>query len=508
VELDRIACYRAVQARDARFDGRFFTAVRTTGIYCRPICPARTPRLENVTFYRSLVEAQDAGYRPCLRCRPEASPDLDGWLTAPGVMSRALELIAAGVLDGENGGVGGLAARLGIGERHLRRVFRDELGVPPTSVAQTRRVLFAKQLLQETRMSMTDVALAAGFGSVRRFNDTFRALYRRPPSALRRQSTTGSLGGNEISSVTLHLGYAPPYDWSSIIEFLAARAIPGVEIVEGDRYRRTIELNGRHGTIEVTAAIGRDALAATIRFPDPRALPTIVRRIRRVFDLGVDVAVITAQLEADPVLEGLVRARPGLRVPGAWDGFELGVRAVLGQQITVTGARRLIGRLVEAHGEPLRSGDRGFELNSTLTSVFPTPRRLARTDLGLLGMPRARAAAIAGLATAADVDPDLFRRGASLHASIARLTTLPGIGEWTAQYIAMRALREPDAFPAADVGLLRALTGPDGRRPTPAAVLTRAEAWRPWRAYAAQHLWTSLTDGSAASRSVQDEKVA
>ncbi len=492
MELDRIACYRAVQARDGRFDGRFFTAVRTTGIYCRPICPARTPRLENVTFFGSLIEAQEAGYRPCLRCRPEASPDLDGWRSSSGVMSRALELIAGGTLDGE-GDVGGLAARLGMTDRHLRRIFRDELGVPPTSVAQTRRVLFAKQLLHETGLGMTDVALAAGFGSVRRFNDTFKALYRRPPSALRRQRAAASdSDGSDGGDVALRLSYAPPYDWSSIVAFLADRAIPGVEVVDGDGYRRTIDLRGRHGTIEVAPANGRNALVATIRFPDPRGLPAIVRRIRRVFDLGADVRVINAQLEADPILAPLVRARPGLRVPGAWDGFELAIRAILGQQITVTGARRLLGRLVERHGEPLR----GVEGDAPgLVVVFPTPERLVQADLSSLGMPRARAAAISGLAAASAGDPDLFRRDASLVAAVARLTALSGVGEWTAQYIAMRALREPDAFPAADVGLLRALTGRDGMRPSPVAALARAEAWRPWRAYAAQHLWTSLAAG-------------
>ncbi len=310
------------------------------------------------------------------------------------------------------------------------------------------------------------------------------------------------------SAVTVHLGYAPPYDWRSIIAFLAARAIPGVEAVEIDRYRRTIELGGRHGTIEVAPAGGREALAATILFADPRALPTILGRIRRVFDLDADVGVITAQLSADPVLSGLVRARPGLRVPGAWDGFELGVRAVLGQQITVTGARGLIGRLVETHGEPLRSQGPGHGDKLGLSSVFPTPERLADADLAALGMPRSRAATISGLARATVADPDLFLRGATLDAALARLRTLPGIGEWTAQYIAMRALREPDAFPAADVGLLRALTGSDGRRPTPVAVLTRAEAWRPWRAYAAQHLWTSLTNGNPASDGPREADVA
>lgn len=289
MELERIASYRAVQARDARFDGRIFTAVRTTGVYCRPICPARTPKLENVTFYGTAAAAQSAGYRPCLRCRPEASPDLDGWRTASSTVSQALDLIAAGALDRENGGVGVLAMRLGIGERHLRRTFRNELGVSPTAMAQVRRVLFAKHLLHETQLSMTDIALAAGFGSVRRFNDTFLGLFGRPPSALRRQRSATEPSDAGPPDVTLRLAYAPPYDWSSILEFLAARAIDGVEVVEADRYRRTIELDGRHGTIEVALAIGRHAVAATIRFPDPRALATIVRRIRRIFDLGADI---------------------------------------------------------------------------------------------------------------------------------------------------------------------------------------------------------------------------
>jgi AraC family transcriptional regulator of adaptative response / DNA-3-methyladenine glycosylase II len=506
MELDRNACYRAVQARDPRFDGRFFTAVRTTGIYCRPICPARTPKFENVTFYRSPAAAQEAGYRPCLRCRPESSPDLDGWRSASSTVSRALELIAGGMLDGETNTVEGLAARLGIGERQLRRIFRDQLGVSPIAVAQTRRVLFAKQLLHETQMTMTDVALAAGFGSVRRFNDTFRGLYRRPPTALRHQRPAIDLNDDNGSGVTLQLSYAPPYDWTSILEFLAARAIPGIEVVGHDRYRRTIDLGGRHGTIEVAPARGRDALATTIRFPDPRALPTIVRRIRRVFDLGADVGVIAAQLGADPALAPLVRARPGLRVPGAWDGFELAVRAILGQQITVSGARRLIGRLVDAHAEPLRTVD-GGDIPG-LAAVFPRPERLAQSDLSLLGMPRARAAAVSGLAAATAADPELFDRDASLEAAVARLTTLPGVGDWTAQYVALRALREPDAFPAADVGLLRALTGSDGLRPTAAAVLARAEAWRPWRAYAAQHLWTSLAAGADAPPNVRETAVA
>jgi AraC family transcriptional regulator, regulatory protein of adaptative response / DNA-3-methyladenine glycosylase II len=299
------------------------------------------------------------------------------------------------------------------------------------------------------------------------------------------------------SGVEIRLDFRPPYDWGSINDFLAARAIPGIEVVEADRYRRTIDLGGRHGTIEVTPAPKGDSLAAVIRFPDPGALPEVVGRIRRVFDLDADVGTIGAHFARDPVLGRLVAARPGLRVPGAWDSFELAVRAILGQQITVSGARQLIGRLVDAHGDAFEAEDRGGG-DDGLAAVFPTPERLAAADLSSIGMPRARASAISGVAAVAAADSGLFQRDGSLDDAIARLTALPGVGDWTAHYVAMRALREPDAFPAADLGLLRAMTGPDGLRPTPATLLERAESWRPWRAYAAQHLWTELSAGGVA----------
>ena len=303
---------------------------------------------------------------------------------------------------------------------------------------------------------------------------------------------------SDRAAVTLALAFTPPYDWNSMISFLAARAIPTVEVVEDERYRRTIDVDGRYGTIEVVPAGRGDALTATIGFPDASAVPTIVGRIRRLFDLDTDVGPMSAHLAADPVLAPLVAARPGLRVPGAWDGFELAVRAMLGQQITVSGARLLIGRLVEAHGERLRARSSGEAPG--LSMVFPTTERVASADLTRLGMPRARAAAISGMAAVARGDTDLFRPDGSLDAAIARLTALPGVGDWTAHYVAMRALRDPDAFPAADVGLLRAMAGPHGLRPTPAALLARAERWRPWRAYAAQHLWTELAAGGAKLR--------
>jgi len=503
--LDADACYRALQTRDPRFDGRLFVGVRTTGIYCRPICPARTPKRENCTFFASAAAAQEAGFRPCLRCRPEKSPDLATWRGTSNTVSRALALIAEGALDGDAASVERLAERVGVGERQLRRLFREHLGASPVSVAQTRRVLFAKQLVHETRMTMTQVALASGFGSVRRFNETFRALYRRPPRELRRGAARfAEDAGAPGSGIVLTLSYEPPYDWDAMLEFLSFRAIRGMEQVAGGVYRRTVAIGDAHGTIAVARRPGAHALAATIRFPRVETLWLIVARIRRVFDLGADVSTIGAHLAQDPVLAPLLAARPGLRVPGGWDGFELAVRAILGQQISVGGARTLAARLVERYGEPLHGSDPG----DALRFVFPTPERLAGADLASLGMPRTRAAALGALARAAADDPRLFGTAQSLDAAIARLRALPGVGEWTAQYIALRALREPDAFPAADVGLLRALCDAQGRRPTPLALLARAGAWRPWRAYAAQHLWThdapALSSARARSRTIEE----
>ncbi len=492
MNLDRVACYRAIATRDARFDGRLFVGVRTTGIYCRPICPARTPKPENCTFFASAAAAQEAGFRPCLRCRPEISPDFAAWRGTSNSVQRALALIADGALDGDTDGVDALAARLGLGGRQLRRLFREHLGASPVAVAQTRRVLFAKQLLHETRLPMTEVALAAGFGSVRRFNHTFKQLFGRPPGALRRGGMRGS--GAASAEIALSLPYALPYDWPAMLAFLAARAIPGVEHVADGHYFRSIEIEGEQGWIEVARQQRGDALRAVIRFPSVKALPGIVARIRRVFDLSADIAAITAHLACDARLKPLIAARPGLRVPGAWDGFELAVRAVLGQQITVGAARGLAGKLVERHGR--RFAPAGAP--AALTHVFPRPRALAGADIASLGMPRARAAALAALAATVAGDPGLFGPSADLEAAIARLRALDGVGEWTAQYIAMRALREPDAFPAADIGLLRALADERGKRPSAAALLLRAEAWRPWRAYAAIHLWAA--DAHAARR--------
>ena len=497
--LDHRACYRAIETRDPRFDGRLFVGVTSTGIYCRPICPARTPKFENCRFFASAAAAQGAGFRPCLRCRPETAPDLASWRGTSNTVSRALALIAEGALDangsddGESG-VEDLAARLGMGGRQLRRLFQQHLGATPIAVTQTRRVLFAKQLIQETRMPMAEVAMASGFGSIRRFNETFQGLYRRPPGALRRKAAAGKADTAPAETgVTLRLSYRPPYDWDAMLAHLAARAIPGVELVEGGVYRRTVALDGSVGAIEVAPVPGRHSLGVTIRFPAVRALPAIVAAVRRVFDVGADIETIGAHLARDPHMAPLIARRPGLRAPGGWDGFELAVRAILGQQVTVIQARKLAGVLVQQYGDAIPTGSSG---HAALTLTFPSPARVASCDLAALGMPGARRQAIIALARAAAADPRLFHPFGTIEEAIGRLRAIPGIGEWTAQYIALRALRETDAFPASDVGLLRGAARIDGQRPTPAGLLDRAETWRPWRAYAAQHLWAA--DAAAA----------
>jgi AraC family transcriptional regulator of adaptative response / DNA-3-methyladenine glycosylase II len=481
MDLDHDACYRAISLRDARFDGRFFTGVKTTGIYCRPICPARTPRSENVQFYPTAAAAQEAGFRPCLRCRPETAPDLGAWRGTSNTVSRALALIELGALD--EGDVDGLAGRLGVGERQLRRLFGQHLGASPVAVAQTRRVLLAKQLIHETHLPMAEIAFAAGFGSIRRFNETFRTLFGRPPGELRR-ARGPEVSAGQHGEIVLLLRYQPPYDWPAMLEFLRRRAVPGIELVTANRYARSVQLDGVQGIIAVEPGDG-NALRAMVRFPKLSALPAIIARLRRVFDLAADPTAIAAHLAKDPTLAPLVQARPGLRVPGAWDGFELAIRAVLGQQITVAAAMRLAGRLVAGYGERLAAPD------GALTHVFPRPDSLAAADLTVLGMPRSRAAALSAVAAAVLADTHLFDAAADLDEAIQRLRSIKGIGEWTAQYIALRQLREPDAFPAADIGLMRAIASREGRGRSASELLDRANPWRPWRAYAAQHLWAA-----------------
>ncbi|MBZ5725043.1 MAG: helix-turn-helix domain-containing protein [Acidobacteriia bacterium] len=482
MELDWQVCSRARLSRDARFDGKFFIGVSSSGVYCRPICPARTAKEGNVQYFPSAAAAAAAGFRPCLRCRPECSPGTPAWLGTPNTVSRALRLIAEGALQ-ENG-VDDLAQRLGIGSRHLRRLFLCHLGATPRVVAQTCRLHFAKKLIDETRLPMKELALASGFGCVRRFNAAIRKVYGRTPSQIRRLARQRAI--QPENHYLFRLRFRPPYDWKGMLAFLAVRATPGVEVVEAGVYRRSISLHGSHGCIAVSLDEGNNALAARLQFGNPRSLYFIIERIRAMFDLNADSAAIAERLRDDPALAPRLEAGPGLRVPGCWNGFELATRAILGQQVTVKGATTLAGRLVRAFGQP-------FPASDGLTHLFPPPEVLADADVAAIGLPGARAATIRALARAvcdgqigfAGVgDPDDF---------VARLCEVPGIGKWTARYVAMRALGEPDAFPSGDLGLLRALALGSARE-----LERRAEAWRPWRAYAAMYLWKN---GQPLSRS-------
>jgi AraC family transcriptional regulator of adaptative response / DNA-3-methyladenine glycosylase II len=471
VQLDRAACDRARHSRDARFDGRFFIAVTTTGIYCRPICPARAPNDGNVRYFPTASAAQAAGFRPCLRCRPEASPGTPAWFGTSSVVARALRLISDGALDG--GSVDRLADRLGITGRHLRRLFVEHLGATPLDVAVTRRVHAAKRLLDETSLPCHRVAMAAGFGSLRRFNGEMRRIYKRTPTELR--ALARRRGRHDSDHYTFRLAYRPPYDWNALLAFLSARATPGVESADGNQYRRTITIGGQHGTIEVSPDTPT-ALRLRVRFPDPQRLLLIVERVRRMFDLGAVPAVVAEHLASDPLLRARLRAHPGIRTPGAWDGFELAVRAILGQQISVRGATTIAGRVAAMFGSPI-AGDKGLD------RLFPTPRQLVSAGIEQAGVVRARAQAIRSLAREA-VEDRLTFDGLDPRATAAALLRIPGIGPWTAEYIAMRALGEPDAFPSGDLVLRRELGHCTARE-----LERRSDAWRPWRAYAVMLLW-------------------
>ena len=479
--LDERVCERARLARDARFDGRFFIGVLSTGIYCRPICPARTARRENVRYFRSAEEAVAAGFRACLRCRPETAPGTPAWNGTSTTVSRALRLITDGVLQAEN--VDGVAERLGVSARHLNRLFRLHLGSSPIAVARAWRLHFAKQLISDTDLPMFRVAPASGFRSIRRFNDSIRKVYGRTPSELRRMRPVALRARPD--EYVFRLPYHPPYDWESLLAFLASRAIPGVEEVVSGAYRRSFSLEGRHGILEVRHDKSVAALEARIRFCEPLSLLPIVTRLRALFDLAAQTSVIAKHFRRDLLLGRLVRRYPGLRVPGAWDGFELAVRAVLGQQVSVAAASTLAGRIAQKFGERLSVADTGG-----LTMVFPGAEKLA--NVSLTGMPRPRARAIRSLAQAVVSGRVMLSLSGSEEATLASLARIRGVGEWTAQYIAMRALRQPDAFPVNDLVLLR--TTGRGSPLTATALRKRSEQWRPWRAYAALYLWRAAAD--------------
>jgi AraC family transcriptional regulator of adaptative response / DNA-3-methyladenine glycosylase II len=476
MELDRQTCAEARKTRDPRFDGRIFIGVLSSGVYCRPICPARTAKERNVRYFASAAAAAEAGFRPCLRCRPECSPGTPAWMGTSATVSRALRLIGESPLA--DGGVDALASRLGIGSRHLRRLFQQHLGAPPIKVAQTRRLHFAKKLIDETTLSMEQVARAAGFGSVRHFNATICETYKRTPTHIRKLAHQSTIEPD--NEYLFRLRFRCPFEWNRMLAFLSLRATPGVEVVEGGCYRRTISLNALSGCIEAFLEKGESAIAVRICFPDPRWLFLIVERIRYMFDLNADPFEIAGQLGTDPLLAKPVALTPGLRVPGCWDGFELAVRAVLGQQVTVKGASTLAGRLVEEFGIAV-TPRRG------LTHLFPLPNVLAGADLARVGLPAARAETIRGLASAVRDGRISFAGVVDVPDFLVRFRQLPGIGDWTAQYVAMRAFGDPDAFPSGDLGLLRAAA-----MLRPRELEERSHAWRPWRAYAAMHLWQSF----------------
>ena len=475
--------YRALCAHDERFDGVFFVGVETTGIYCRPVCRARTPGRDRCVFFHRAAEAERDGFRACFRCRPELAPGNGPVDSVPRLVEAALARIEAGALN--DASLDALAGELGVSARHLRRAMAAELGVSPVELAQSRRLALAKQLLHETALPLTEIAFASGFSSVRRFNALFRARFGGPPSTLRRAHA--DLAPSDLLS--LRLDHRPPLDWASLVAFLGARAIPGVESVENGVYRRAVRLGDRTGWIAVHHDPARPALRAEISLSLAGALMPLVGRLRALFDLDAHPAAIDAHLGRDPRLAGLVARHPGLRVPGAFDGFETAVRAVLGQQVSVRAATTVSGRLAQAFGEPLATPFAG------LTRLFPRAEILAdasEASIASLGLPGARARTVKALARAvAGGSLRLDRRGdASL--AVTQLEALPGVGAWTAHYVAMRALGWPDAFPASDLALRQALGGIAARD-----ALALAEPWRPWRAYAALHLWTTLSEGAA-----------
>jgi AraC family transcriptional regulator of adaptative response / DNA-3-methyladenine glycosylase II len=486
MKIDNETCYRALAARDVRFDGLFFVGVTTTKIYCRPICPARTPGRDRCRFFPNAALAEQSGFRPCLRCRPELAPG-HAPMDAVGRTARlAAARIEAGALN-DQGNLESLAGELGLSSRQLRRAIRQEFGVSPVALAQTRRLLLAKQLLTETRLRLIEVAHASGFASVRRFNALFRSHYALTPSRVRKAA--GTAGSSE--SLTLALSYRPPLAWEAMLRFLAARGTTGVECAQGNSYLRTVRMGAHAGWIKVEPKAGRNLLLVEISTSLAPALPVLLPRLRSLFDLDARPEVITEHLSADRGMARRLRAVPGLRVPGCIDGFEMAVRAILGQRVSVPAATTLAGRLASRFGEPFATPHRGLD------RLGPPAERLAKVEvesLVALGIAAPRARAICQLAQAVVDRLIRLEPGADPDVAIERLKTLPGIGDWTAHYIAMRALRWPDAFPASDLGLLRAAglkTGPE--------LLRAAESWRPWRAYAAFVLWNSLSSSSEPS---------
>ena len=470
-------CYRAVQSRDARFDGWFFTAVTSTGIYCRPSCPAITPKRTNVVFFPTSAAAQLAGFRACKRCRPDATPGSPEWDTRADLVGRAMRLIADGVVDRE--GVEGLALRLNYSSRHVQRQLTAELGAGPLALARAQRAQTARILIEQTGLPFAQVAFAAGFDSIRQFNDTVREVFAGPPTDLRRKSQRH--GDPTPGVIGLRVAHRLPLDGAALFEFLGRRAVAGIEDCADGTYRRTLRLPHGTATVGLTDSPGA-YVSCQLRLDDNRDLTSAVERCRRLLDLDADPVAVDAVLGIDPMLAPLVDASPGKRVPRTVDGTELAIRAIVGQQVSVAGARTVIGRLVARYGKPLTTPD------GTLTHLFPEAEAVADADPIELGMPATRARALVAVARAAADGAVSLDPGADRAASISALRALPGIGDWTASYVAMRALGDPDAFLVTDLGVRRALERL-GQRGDPASAAHLAQRWRPWRAYALQHLW-------------------
>jgi AraC family transcriptional regulator of adaptative response / DNA-3-methyladenine glycosylase II len=477
VLLDHDQCYRAIHSRDPRFDGWFVTAVRTTGIYCRPSCPASTPKPSNVEFFLAAATAQSHGYRACKRCRPDASPGSPEWNTRADVVGRAMRLIADGLVDRE--GVGALAARLGYSERQVNRLLVAEVGSGPLALARAQRAQTARILIETTTLPITDVAFASGFQSVRQFNDTVRDVYAATPTHLRAAKSPPAGGG----PLTVRLACREPFDGDHLLAFLAARAVPGTESVTADGYRRSLRL--AKGTGVVSVAVSGGAVSCALVLDDVADVQAAVQRTRRLFDLDSDPRAIDDHLRADSTLAPLVSRRPGLRAPGHADGTELLARAVIGQQVSVAGARTLAARLVAAHGDPLANpvGD--------VTHAFPSASRIAGLRPEDFAMPRARSAALIEACGHVADGRIVLDAGSDRDETTAALQAVRGIGPWTAGYVGMRALGDPDVFLPTDVGVRNALVAL-GLDASPNAAADRAERWRPWRTYALHHLWASL----------------
>lgn len=506
--LDAESCHRAVQSRDRRFDGVFWTAVHTTGIYCRPSCPARTPALRNVSFHPTAASAQAAGFRACKRCLPDATPGSPDWDVAADVAGRAMLLITDGLVDRE--GVEGLATAVGYTPRHLTRLLTAELGAGPLALARARRAQTARVLIETTALSFADIAFAAGFSSVRQFNDTVREVYASSPTQLRgprkagndRHEPVGSPSG--VGELRLRVAVRTPFDGRALLRFLQVHAVPGAEVVDGDRYLRTMRLPHGSGVLEVILTDlhedGVSTVPVILRLADLRDTGTAVSRIRRLIDADADPRAISEALAGDPVLGPLRQRHPGLRVPRSLDADEVAIRAVVGQQVSVAGARTVTGRITTEYGEPVETDHPG------LNRLFPTAAALTDVDPSSLPMPRARGAALSGLCAALAERRVVLDGGADRDEVRERLLELPGIGPWTADVIALRGLGHPDVFLPTDLAIRSILKELAPDRPA----VHRAEQWRPWRSYALLHLWTTLPmldpDTSTHDRSTQNQE--